>query len=132
MLLPVFPIYRKRRGRGRPREAQPAPPPPAALTLTAAAFATLPARVTLTFDRPVDIAGFVGNQITVRVGVTEILYQGNAATLVGPAAVRVTLAAIGPATGGGVKMTASAGTGIVAEDDGGTWDGVTDWGLPFP
>ena len=33
---------------------------------------------------------------------------------------------------GDISLTASAGTGIVAENDGGTWAGVTDLALPFP
>jgi hypothetical protein len=134
MLLPIIPIYRKRRGRSRPPEVTPTPPPPVALTLVAATFALTPAppKVTLTFDRPIDVAGFQANQVTVRVSATESLYQGSgAATLVGPAVARVNLAVAGFSGTGGVKLTASGTTGIVAVNDGGTWAGVSNLALPF-
>lgn len=133
MLVPVSPPYRPRKRRGRARSAGSAPPPPQALTLVSAVFTNIPARVTLTFDRPVDILGFVGDQVTVKSAPMEARYRGNIpATLVSPAVVLITLAQFAPQLGGGNRLTATAGTGIVAVNDGGTWSGVTDLLMPFP
>ena len=38
----------------------------------------------------------------------------------------------GPASGTAETLSATASTGIVASDDGGTWAGVSELGLPFP
>ena len=60
-------------------------------------------------------------------------WQGIApATLIGPASVEIQLAEIEPIGAGDVRLTASAGNGIVAVDDGGTWGGVSALSLPFP
>jgi len=47
------------------------------------------------------------------------------------AIVEITLVPIGTASGA-LRISATAASGIVAVDDGGTWAGVTDLGLPFP
>jgi hypothetical protein len=52
--------------------------------------------------------------------------------LLNPTTVKVWLIDIGEFTGGGVLLSATGATGIVADDDGGTWAGVTDLGLPYP
>jgi hypothetical protein len=53
-------------------------------------------------------------------------------TVVSPVLVRITMVSAGAMSGSGTKLTATAGSGIVAVDDGGTWDGVTGLALPFP
>jgi hypothetical protein len=90
--------------------------------------------VVLTFDRAIDIAGLDGAQITVNDGVYvgSVFAATGAATMLTPASVRIVLEPIGEAEIGAVTLTASAASGIVAVDDGGTWAGVTALGLPFP
>ena len=103
------------------------------LTLVAAEFGEA-TWVRLTFDRPINIAALVGPQVTIDdAPITEFRWAGTAtATLLGPAIVRIDVALAGPASGPGTTLTASAATGIVAVDDGGTWAGVSDLPLPFP
>jgi hypothetical protein len=90
--------------------------------------------VSLTFDRPIDIAALAGAQITVDDGaVAGILYAATGvATLTGPQTVRIELVEVGVSGDPGTRLTASAASGIVAVDDGGTWGGVADLSLPFP
>jgi hypothetical protein len=92
-----------------------------------------PPKVILTFDRPIDIAGIQVDQVSVAVASVNQTFRGTGAPLVvSPTAVRVSLVSIGPQSGTGVRLTATAATGIVAVDDGGTWSGVTNLTLPFP
>jgi hypothetical protein len=53
------------------------------------------------------------------------------ASLPGPASVVIALAEDGSAEGP-TALTATAATGIVAADDGGTWAGVGGLELPYP
>ncbi|HEV2292656.1 MAG TPA: hypothetical protein VGR35_02300 [Tepidisphaeraceae bacterium] len=109
------------------------PPTPAALNLVAAELDLGGPWVTLTFDRAIDVAGFVGSAIVVEDETAGTTFQGIVpATLIGPTAVRIDLTDFDPYSGAGSFLTASAGTGIVAVDDGGMWAGVTELVLPFP
>jgi len=132
MLTVPPPKYRPRRP--RPMRKAPTPtPPPAALVLVAAEFGEA-TWVRLAFDRAIDVAGLDGAQITIDDGpVTEFRWAATgAATLLGPAVVRIDVALVGPSTAPSTTLTATAASGIVAADDGGTWAGVTNLGLPFP
>ena len=122
----------KRRVRRKPKQVA-SSSAPVALNLVAATYEEV-VSVSLTFDRPIDIAGLVGGQITVDDGaVAGILYAGTGvATLTGPQTVRIELIEIGLSSGPGTRLTASAASGIVAVDDGGTWGGVSELELPFP
>ena len=104
-----------------------------ALNLVAATYEEV-VSVSLTFDRPIDIAALSGGQITVDDGaVAGILYAATGvATLTDPQTVRIELIEVGVSTGPGTRLTASAASGIVAVDDGGTWAGASDVELPFP
>ena len=63
MLIPAPPLYPRKR-KPRPK-AQPTPPaPPVALVLVSAVYEG-GAAVTLTFDRPIDIAGLDGSSVIV-------------------------------------------------------------------
>ncbi len=108
-------------------------PTPAGLNLVGAEYVA-GATITLTFDRAIDIAGLVGNQIVVDDGAnTGVIWEAiGAATLLGPAIVRIGLTDLGGSSIADTVLDASAATGIVAVDDGGTWDGVTNLVLPFP
>jgi hypothetical protein len=127
--IPPTPFIRRRRA-----IASSSVPAPAALTLVAAAYDPDEQTATLQFDRAVDIAAFDGTQITINDGeeMTQTFNGGGGASLLDPLTVRISLAVIGDSVGAGVTMTASAMSGIVASDDGGTWEGATGLGLPFP
>jgi hypothetical protein len=90
--------------------------------------------VRLAFDRPIDIAGLDGSQITIEDGpITEFRWAATgAATLEGPAVVRIDVALAGPSSSVATTLTATGATGIVALDDGGAWPGVVGLVLPFP
>src|SRR5687768_2021401 len=132
MLIPVPPKYRKNRGRGL--AGAPPAAPAATLTLVEAAYDEVAQTIRLTFDRAIDIATLDGAQITVDDGaITGSRYEAvGAASLDGPAAVVIGLLELGPTEDPGTLLSAGAGTGIVAVDDGGTWSGVTDVALPYP
>lgn len=98
-----------------------------------ATFATSSQALTLTFDRAIDISAMVGSAIIVDDNLTTHLKwaANGAATLSDPRTVHVVLGLIGPAGGSGVALSAVAGNGIVASNDGGAWAGVTGLALPF-
>jgi hypothetical protein len=121
-----------RRKRTAARTSSPTPPP-AELVLTAASFDHDAERLSMTFDRPIDVAAIDGTQILVDDDAfTGNRYDGTGgATLLAPDTVRVQMIRIDSAHSSGVHLTASASTGIVAVDDGGTWPGVTDLPLSY-
>ena len=88
----------------------------------------------LTFDRAINIAALDGTQITIDdAAISATLYDASgSALLLTPASVRMDVNAIGPSSGAGTTLNATAMTGIVAVDDGGAWAGVADVELPFP
>ena len=107
----------------------------AALTLVAAEYIAMDGTfLRLTFDRAVDVAGMVGSQITVddAINLGERFAATGAVTVESPTRVLVVLDLIGDSTGSGTTLDAGAGNGIVAADDGGTWAGVSELGLPYP
>ena len=129
LIVPLIPFRRRRR-----RAAAAAPPaPPAALVLVSAIY-DAGAAVTLTFDRPIDIAGLDGSVIIVEDGVhSEFRYAGTAgATLRSPPTVQIELAGVEEFVGPGIQLDAGAANGIVAVDDGGAWGGASDVELPWP
>ena len=124
---PVLP-YRPRRRVKAKASALPA----AALTLVTASYEDATA-VRLTFDRAIRIVGVHGDRVRVDDGLTEgMLYTGaGGAVLESPTRVAFTLVPVGGTSKDTLTLTALAGTGIVALDDGAAWAGVTDLGLPF-
>jgi hypothetical protein len=129
LLFPPVP-YRKPRSRPRRRRRN----APAALVLVGAVYDANAPRVTLTFDRPIDISACDESAIGVDDGVqsgTQLQGQGGA-SLSGDRSVEIDLVVVGPWSGPDVRLDAGAATGIVAVDNGGTWPGVTDLLLPFP
>jgi hypothetical protein len=136
MLLPLTPlVYRKRKNRQRPRRKS-APPAPAELVLESATVVVDDElwQLTLTFDRAIALVDFDGAAITVSEDVAlGLLLNGvGAVAITSPNTLVVTMVEVGPATGPGVVLNATALSGIVAMDDGGTWGGAVDLGLPFP
>jgi hypothetical protein len=127
MLTPALLPFRRR----RPRPRRKPPGAPAALTLVAATYDP-GTSVTLTFDRAVSAAALDASQISVYDAAgTGWFYSGTGAGVVAGNSVTVTLLENEGAEGP-TRVTATALTGIVAVDDGGTWAGVTDLELPFP
>jgi hypothetical protein len=110
------------------------PEPPVALTLVAAAYNPAFPFIELEFDRAIDFSGMDGSKITVMDTASQHAKMAATSdvTVVNPKKIQVTMVNAGAMSGSGVKLTATAGSGIVAVDDGGTWDGVTDIALPFP
>lgn len=102
------------------------------LTLVSAAFDDGP-NVTLAFDRAIDVTALDGAAVVVDDPVvTGVLYEATGGpVLLDPATVRITLNAIGDPSGTDVRLTAGAGNGIVAVDDGGAWAGAINLLLPF-
>jgi hypothetical protein len=90
--------------------------------------------VTLAFDRAIDIAGLVGGAITVDDGPgSGTRWEATlTATMLDPQTVRIDMLDVEPSASAAVLLDATAGNGIVAVDDGGTWGGVSELELPFP
>jgi hypothetical protein len=111
-----------------------ATPPPVALTLGGATYDTDDFSVVLTFDRAVDASGLNAAAVTLEDGefAAGSFVGSGPATVIGPTTIRVFLEEIGGPSVPDVELTATAMTGIVAVDDGGTWEGVTGLVLPFP
>jgi hypothetical protein len=111
----------------------PYPTPPAALVLQAAAFDSGAGTCTLTFDRAIDVSAMAVDQVSVGDASSGTLYVGTGSPLlVGPNSVQVTLTSAGSYGGGSTVLNASGSTNILAVDDGGTWGGASDVGLPYP
>jgi len=131
MLIPTPPKYVKRH-RPLKKKVQ-FGPPPAALTLVEASYGVdEDIRLRLTFDRAIDAAGIVGTQITV--GIQEYGYLYNATGMViviDPATIDIVLVQIGGFEGEADELNATALSGIVAVDDGGTWAGIANAELPI-
>lgn len=103
----------------------PAPPPPVALTLVQARYDSTEVVLRLTFDRAVDVDAFASSAVTVGDGLYNLSnYVATAASLEAPEVVRIALEPTGPFQYTDVMMEASAATGIIAADDGGTWPGT--------
>ena len=122
-----------RRRKRRATPPGPTPPPVGPPVLLAATY-TEGVSVTLTFDRPVNIAGFAGDSLIVNDVVESGRgYDGTGgATLLSPAVVEVSLTDLGEAEGAGVTMSAASGAGIVAVDGGQLWAGGFEIPLPYP
>jgi hypothetical protein len=131
MLLPLPPkLHRPSRSFRKASRA------PAQLVLTGCTFNVSGTRwVRLVFDRAVNIAGpLLLTGITVDDNVsTDTFYTGSgAATLFDPVTVQVPLIVAGSAHGGSLTLLgAPDDTGIVAADDGGTWEGGSAVSIPF-
>jgi hypothetical protein len=82
----------------------------------------------LGFDRAISMAGYNGSVVTVTDGAIVYLryLATGAVTLVNPTTVQIGLVSQGDWEGEDVHLSAAAGNGIVAVDDGGAWAGVVD------
>jgi hypothetical protein len=80
--------------------------------------------VRLTFNQPIDIAGFVPDQIAVSDDGTGLMYVGNVGTLASAETIEVELAVLEVSIDPGILLWASDGTGIVSIN-GQSWAGVS-------
>jgi hypothetical protein len=105
-----------------------------ALNLVAATYDVDTQSVMLGFDRAVDVSAFDPAEITLQDGIyTAGSFIGSGpASVINATTIQVFLEQIGSPTVSDVELSATALTGIVATDDGGTWAGVTNVVLPFP
>jgi hypothetical protein len=132
MQVPQSFVVAKQRMHHKRRSAAVATVPP--LVLASAVYDPDEQTLVLGFDRAVNIAAFDGTQVVVQDGQFNAqTFDGEGgASLLDASTVRISLGVTGAYGGEGVTMNASGASGIVASDDGGTWSGVTDLGLPFP
>ncbi len=127
LIIPPLPARRVR------KTTPPLVSPPQTLVLVSASYDENVPVLFLTFDRPVDVSAFVPGQVIVNDGtINSGVYGGvGPASVLSPTQISVALEFLASAPLAPVTMTASALTGITAVDDGGTWAGVNDLGLPF-
>jgi hypothetical protein len=127
MLTPATPQFRRHRLRKPPAA------PPQTLVLVSANYDETVPVLTLIFDRAIDASAFVAAQIVVSDGsFNSARYAGvGPATVEGPTRISVALEFLASAPPAPVTLTATALTGLTAVDDGGTWAGVSELGLPF-
>jgi hypothetical protein len=133
MLLPTIePAKPPRRRRRRMKQSA----APAGLVLVEAIYdlaGPMAPCVTLRFDRAIDSDGADPAVFLVNDGVEmHLLWRGYVVMPIDAAAVAIGLEPIGAAGGAEQTLTAGAGNGIVAVEDGGTWAGVEELGLPYP
>ena len=103
------------------------------LTLVSASYDETVPVLTLIFDRAINASAFVASQVIVTDGsINNTVYRGvGPATVEGPTRISVALVRLADAPPAPVTLTATALTGIIAVDDGGTWAGVSELGLPY-
>ena len=71
-------------------------------------------------------------RVTATVAVVTWIVPVTTGTVLNPATIQIFLEQIGSPTMSDVELWATAASGIVATNDGGTWAGVTALVLPFP
>jgi hypothetical protein len=104
-----------------------------ALVLVAAYYDGDAPGVHLTFDRAIDPSGAVVADFTVIDAPESIHFVGSGEpSPQSETEVLIFLTNVGAASGPDVLLTVGAGNGIVAVDDGGTWEGVSGLVLPWP
>ena len=87
------------------------------------------------FDRAVNIDGFIPWSLVLRDGLNNATEYGvgTAELMPGtPTNLKIILTPIAAYAGDAVTLSVAAGNGIVAEDGGAAWNGVTNLTLPFP
>ena len=113
-------------------EKRSATPPPPPLVLVAANYDTTVLELFLTFDRAIDITSIDVSAFSVQDGEDGNVVAGFGTPDIGtPNQALVYMVWVGDYGGPDIRMTAGAGNGIVAADDGGSWAGAVDMVLPF-
>jgi hypothetical protein len=132
--LPPFPTFIPRKPiRYRQKIAAAEAAPAVAVALVSASYDLDDGSVILTFDRAVNASALDASAITVNDGefAAGLFVGSGPATVINPTTIKLFLEEIGGPTVNDVELTATAASGIVAVDDGGTWAGVTALVLPF-
>jgi hypothetical protein len=105
-------------------------PAGAPVTLVGATYNSEELNLILEFDRAIDMSGFDPSQVAVRDGPTNSrMYTAVSPGQLDPSTIAVSLTDAGPFVAEDVTLWATATTGIVAVDDGGTWPGVSGFVL---
>jgi hypothetical protein len=114
------------------RKRAPMPPVATGPVLTAAVYDAVGLTVSLTFDRAINIDGLDGSKISVDDQSGGQFYRATgAAMLTDPQTVLIDLEYAADSSGTQVLLSADAGNGIVAAEDGTAWAGVSALVLPF-
>jgi len=131
MLIIAPPKFRKRREWKKAATVVPPVGPP---VLMGANYDPTGLTLTLVFDRPIDVSGFDGSQVTVNDGTYNLNAYAGASppTLTDAMTVVIGLNQVIWTEAGDVIMNATTVTGIVAVSDGSQWAGVADLVLPYP
>jgi hypothetical protein len=131
--LPPFIPRKPIKYKPRVRPAAATAPPLQTLMLVSASYDEGSLTLFLTFDRAVDASALIAAQVIVVDGTFNATRFGGvgAATVISPTQISIALEWVDDAPLGPVTLSASALTGITAVDDGGTWAGVSDVGLPY-
>lgn len=125
MLVIPPPKFRQRRGRVKQQQAP--------VVLTGATYNSSGMFIMLQFDRAINTAALNGAQIRVDDQPQGHWYLATGGLLVlSPSSIRLFLVGGGTTSGPADLLSASAGNGIVAVNDGGLWAGVTNLAMPFP
>jgi hypothetical protein len=129
MLLPAPPLYPRNR-KPRVKAAKPAP----VVTGPVLVSATFEGNaLTLAFDRAIDAAGLVPEQLVILDGPSLVEWVGTIAfEQPTPDSLTVTMIENAEFAGEGVTLNAGGGAGIVAAVGSAAWDGVVGLELPFP
>jgi hypothetical protein len=125
VIIPPIPVRRVRKT---------TPPAPAqTLVLVSANYDETVPLLSLVFDRAIDASLFVAAQVIVSDGSFNMSVYGGVgpAIVEAPERISVALVRLSDAPLAPTTLTASALTGLTAVDDGGTWAGVSELGLPF-
>jgi hypothetical protein len=100
--------------------------------LTQATYISAAPLIVLLFDRPVNTAGIDGTQIRVDDQPNGHWYLATGGVFVlSPNTIQLYLVLGGSVSGSATLLSAAAGNGIVAVNDGGAWLGVKNLVLPF-
>ena len=127
----IIPPPKVRNPRGHIKWKAVSPPAGAPLVLQDAYYNN-DGYLTLRFDRAIDVSGVDGSAIVVNDMTAGSLFNGTGGVSgLDDVMVIFTLVVIGSATEAGIHLNASASSGIVAVDDGGTWAGVSELELPW-
>jgi hypothetical protein len=128
---PIFTTARPRRQRKRKQIVLAAPPDPNAPVLVSAEF-VLGFAVDFSFDRALNVTGIVPSAFILDDQTSGNRWRGTGASMIFFENFRMNMEIIGPAQGTGLRLSVSAGNGVLSQVDGTPWPGVANLELPYP
>jgi hypothetical protein len=128
---PFIPVKPRKRRKRKSQVALPAPPDPNAPVLVSAEF-VLGFAIDFSFDRALNVTGIVPAAFILDDQIGGNRWRGTDASNIFFGNFRMSMEIIGPAQGAGVRLTVSAGNGVLSQADGTPWPGVTNLELPYP